>query len=57
LPAETVVRVHDSTADMRYLVVPLRPEGTDGWPEDQLAPLATRDSMIGVALADRPGVG
>ncbi|HEY2784585.1 MAG TPA: nitrile hydratase subunit alpha [Fimbriiglobus sp.] len=54
LPAETVVRVHDSTADMRYLVIPLRPEGTDGWTEEQLAPLATRDSMIGVALAERP---
>jgi nitrile hydratase subunit alpha len=54
LPAETIVRVHDSTADMRYLVIPLRPEGTDGWSEEKLAPIATRDSMIGVALADKP---
>src|SRR5262245_52086618 len=57
LPAETVVRVHDSTADMRYLVIPLRGEGTDGWTAEQLAPLATRDSMIGVALADQPTAG
>jgi nitrile hydratase len=48
------VRVHDSTADMRYLVLPLRPAGTEGWAEDRLATLATRDSMIGVALADSP---
>ena len=45
------VRVHDSTADLRYLVVPLRPEGTDGMSEAKLADLVTRDSMIGVALA------
>jgi nitrile hydratase len=48
------VRVHDSNADMRYLVLPLRPAGTEGWAEDRLAALATRDSMIGVALADSP---
>jgi nitrile hydratase len=48
------VRVHDSNADMRYLVLPLRPTGTEGWDEDRLANLATRDSMIGVALADSP---
>jgi len=46
-----VVRVHDSTADMRYLVLPKRPAGTEGWPEDKLAALVTRDSMIGVAFA------
>jgi nitrile hydratase subunit alpha len=57
LPAETVVRVHDSTADMRYLVIPLRPDGTDGWSKERLTQLATRDSMIGVALADKPAVG
>jgi len=48
------VRVHDSNADMRYLVVPKRPNGTDGWTEAQLAELVTRDSMIGVALARNP---
>ena len=47
---DTVVRVHDSTADMRYLVLPLRPAGTDGWSEERLAALVTRDSMIGVAV-------
>jgi nitrile hydratase subunit alpha len=41
------LRVHDSTAEQRYLVLPLRPEGTDGWSEEQLAGLVTRDSMIG----------
>jgi nitrile hydratase len=50
----TVVRVHDSTADMRYLVLPRRPAGTDGWSEDKLAALVTRDSMIGVAFAATP---
>ena len=54
LPAETVVRVHDSTADMRYLVIPLKPDSTDGWTAEQLAPLATRDSMIGTGVAKRP---
>ncbi|MCY4238581.1 MAG: nitrile hydratase subunit alpha [Rhodospirillaceae bacterium] len=43
------VRVHDSTADMRYLVIPMRPDGTDGWPEDKLAELVTRDTMVGTA--------
>jgi nitrile hydratase len=43
------VRVHDSTADIRYLVVPRRPEGTESLTEDELAALVTRDSMIGVA--------
>ncbi len=49
LPDDVVVRVHDSTADMRYLVLPLRPAGTDGWSEERLAALVTRDTMIGVA--------
>lgn len=48
------VRVHDSSADMRYLVVPQRPAGTEGWSEDRLAELVTRDSMIGVARAKLP---
>ena len=44
------VRVHDSTADMRYMVLPMRPEGTDGWSEQRLAQIVTRDCMIGVAI-------
>jgi len=48
LPDSVAVRVHDSTADMRYLVLPMRPTGTEGLSEDQLAQLVTRDSMIGV---------
>jgi nitrile hydratase len=55
-PAVTV-RVWDTTAETRFVVLPLRPEGTDGWSEDQLAELVTRDSMIGVALARHPGQG
>jgi nitrile hydratase len=54
LPAETQIRVWDSTAEMRYLVVPVRPEGTDGWSEDELAALVTRDAMIGTGLATSP---
>jgi nitrile hydratase subunit alpha len=46
------VRVHDSTADMRYLVMPLKPTSTDGWDEARLAKLVTRDSMVGVAPAE-----
>jgi nitrile hydratase len=48
------VRVYDSTADMRYLVIPTRPSGTEGMGEEQLAELVTRDSMIGVAKARTP---
>jgi len=44
------IRVHDSTADMRYMVLPMRPAATDGWSEERLATLVTRDSMIGVAV-------
>ena len=43
------VRVHDSTADMRYLVLPMQPEGTEGWPEEKLAGIVTRDTMVGTA--------
>jgi nitrile hydratase len=46
----TVLRVHDSSADMRYLVLPMRPAGTDGMGEAELAEMVTRDSMIGVSL-------
>ncbi len=49
------IRVWDSTAEVRYLVVPQRPAGTEGWSEEALADLVTRDSMIGVALARAPG--
>jgi nitrile hydratase len=54
LPEDTEVRVWDSTAELRYLVVPMRPPGTEGWPEDRLAALVTRDSMIGTGLALAP---
>ena len=54
LPASVEVRVVDSTADLRYLVVPVRPAGTEGLSAEQLADLVTRDSMIGVALAKTP---
>jgi nitrile hydratase len=49
LPAGVRIRVHDSTADMRYMVLPMRPAGTEGWSEEQLAGLVTRDALIGVA--------
>jgi len=54
LPESTEVRVVDSTADCRFLVLPQRPEGTDGWTEDRLATLVSRDSMIGTAVARAP---
>lgn len=54
LPEGLAVRVHDSTADMRYLVLPLQPAGTEGWDEDKLADLVTRDAMIGVTLVQSP---
>ena len=44
------VRVHDSTAELRYLVLPQRPAGTEGWDEDRLATIVTRDCMIGVTV-------
>src|SRR5579871_5858673 len=50
IPESVELRVHDSTADMRYLVLPMRPEGTEKLNEEQLAALVTRDSMIGVSL-------
>ena len=50
LPDQVALRVHDSTADMRYLVLPMRPVGTEGFSEARLAELVTRDSMIGVSL-------
>ena len=57
LPETTRVRVWDSTAEIRYLVIPMRPAGTEGWSEADLAELVTRDSMIGTGLAREPGSG
>ncbi|MEO6156646.1 MAG: nitrile hydratase subunit alpha, partial [Ilumatobacteraceae bacterium] len=54
LPDDVDVRVWDSTAEVRYLIIPQRPTGTDGWSEKQLAELVTRDSMIGVGLPHDP---
>jgi nitrile hydratase subunit alpha len=55
LPAATEIRVWDSTAEVRYLVIPRRPAGSENWSEEQLAALVTRDSMIGTGLALTPG--
>ena len=49
LPGEVEVRVHDSNQKSRFMVMPMRPEGTDGWSEERLASIVTRDTMIGVA--------
>jgi nitrile hydratase len=54
LPKDTEIRVWDSTAETRFLVLPLRPAGTEGWSEERLAELVTRDSMIGTGLAKQP---
>ena len=54
LPETTAIRVWDSTAEIRYLVVPMRPAGTEGWGEEQLAGIVTRDSMIGTGLPFSP---
>ncbi|MBC7578343.1 nitrile hydratase subunit alpha [Tardiphaga sp. vice352] len=56
LPKDVEIRVWDSTAETRFLVLPMRPEGTEGWSETQLAELVSRDSMIGTGLAQAPGV-
>ena len=55
IPDDIEVRVHDSTADLRYMVLPRRPAGTEGWSADRLETLVTRDCMIGVALPRSPG--
>ena len=55
LPEDTAVRVWDSTAEMRYLVIPQRPAGTEGMDQAQLMALVSRDSMIGTGLAKEPG--
>ena len=54
LPADTEIRVWDSTSEVRYLVLPMQPEGSAGWSEEKLADLVTRNSMIGTGLAKRP---
>jgi len=54
LPPEVEIRVWDTTADTRYVVLPLRPAGTEGWSEERLASLVTKDSMIGVARIAAP---
>jgi nitrile hydratase len=54
LPSDTEIRVWDSTAETRFLVLPMRPAGTDGWDEERLAAVVTRDSMIGTGLAKNP---
>jgi nitrile hydratase len=54
LPANIEIRVWDSTAETRFIVVPLRPAGTDGWSDERLARLVTRDCMIGTGLPKRP---
>ena len=54
LADDVELRVHDSTAELRYIVIPMRPEGTDGMGESELVKLVSRDSMIGTALADQP---
>jgi nitrile hydratase len=51
---KTQIRVHDSSADMRYMVLPMRPAGTEGWTEERLAGIVNRDSMIGVAVPKGP---
>jgi nitrile hydratase len=54
LPASAEIRVWDSTAEIRYLVLPMRPADTEGWSEERLADLVTRDSMIGTGLPKAP---
>lgn len=54
LPDATEIRVWDSTAETRYMVLPMRPDGTDGWSQEALADIVTRDSMIGTGLAEVP---
>lgn len=50
IPRDVELRVHDSTADLRYMVLPLRPEGTEDWDEARLAGIVTRDSLVGVTI-------
>jgi nitrile hydratase len=50
IPESVSIRVHDSNADMRYVVLPMRPKETEGWSEERLASILTRDTLVGVAL-------
>jgi nitrile hydratase subunit alpha len=54
LPPDSEIRIWDSTAETRFLVLPMRPAGTEGWSEERLAALVTRDSMVGTGLATPP---
>jgi len=54
LPPETEIRIWDSTAETRFLVLPMRPAGTESWSEEQLTALVTRDSMVGTGLPKSP---
>ena len=55
LPADVAIRVWDTTAETRYMVLPYRPDGTEGWTEEQLAAIVTKDALIGVARPVVPG--
>ena len=57
IPDDVAVRVHDSLADLRYLVLPRRPAGTEGWDEEKLASIVTRDCMVGIAVPTSPASG
>lgn len=54
IPEKVQIRVHDSSADMRYMVLPMRPAGTEGWGEEKLAGLVNRDCLLGVAVPKGP---
>lgn len=56
VPADKKIEVWDSSAEVRYLVLPQRPAGTEGWDAEALTPLVTRDAMVGVAVVPEPGV-
>ncbi len=57
LPEDVEIRVWDTSAETRFMVLPLRPSGTEGWKEEQLAAIVTREAMIGVARIDAPNSG
>jgi nitrile hydratase len=54
LPQDAEIRVWDSTAELRYMVIPMRPAGTEDWSEERLAGIVTRDSMIGTGVLESP---
>jgi len=54
LDRKIAIRVWETSAETRYMVIPCRPEGTDEWSEEQLAPLVSREALIGIALAQKP---